>query len=117
MSVREKIIDIRPWGKFTQYTHNEQTTVKIIEVEPQQKLSVQRHQSRDELWVPLELGLYASIGDEIIRMFPNQEYYIPRETIHSIENLSRAKARFLEIAFGNFDEDDIERLDDQYGRS
>ena len=51
--MNEKIVDFRPWGKFTQYTHNQETTVKIIEVAPQQKLSVQRHQKRDELWVAL----------------------------------------------------------------
>jgi len=112
----EKIVDIRPWGKFTQYTHNQQTTVKIIEVEPQQKLSVQRHQKRDELWVALDLGLYALIGDETIKMIPGYEYFIPRGTIHSVENLYPATARFLEIAFGHFDEDDIERLEDKYGR-
>lgn len=112
----EKIIDHRPWGKFTQYTHNQKTTVKIIEVEPQQKLSTQRHQSRDELWIPLDQGLYALIGDETIRMLPNHEYYILRGTVHNIQNLCPIRARFLEIAFGHFNEDDIERLDDKYGR-
>jgi len=112
----EKIVDFRPWGKFTQYTHNQQTTVKIIEVKPQGKLSVQRHKNRDELWVPLDVGLYALIAEETIRMLPNQEYFIPRGTVHSVENLSICDCRFLEIAFGHFDEDDIERLEDKYGR-
>lgn len=112
-----KVVDIRPWGKFTQYAHNEKVTVKIIEVEPHQKLSVQRHQNRDELWIPLDDGLYALIGDETIRMLPGYDYSIPRKIIHSVENLYPVKARFLEVAFGHFDEDDIERLDDKYGRS
>ncbi len=112
----EKIVDFRPWGKFTQYTNNQQTTVKIIEVAPRQKLSVQRHQKRDELWVPLDDGLYALIGSEEIKMIPDREYVIPRGTIHSVGNKSIDRARFLEIAFGHFDEDDIERLEDIYGR-
>lgn len=111
-----KIVDYRPWGKFTQYTHNQQTTVKIIEVKPQQKLSVQRHQKRDELWIALDLGLYALIAEETAQMIPGQEYFIPRGTVHSIENLYPVNARFLEIAFGHFDESDIERLEDKYGR-
>ncbi len=115
--MNEKVVDFRPWGKFTQYAHNEQVTVKIIEVKPQQKLSVQRHQKRDELWVALDHGLYALIGDETIRMLPDHEYFIPRGTIHSVENVCPVAARFLEIAFGHFDEDDIERLEDKYGRS
>jgi len=112
----EKLVDFRPWGKFIQYTHNQQTTVKIITVEPKQRLSVQRHKKRDELWVPLDDGLYALIGSGEIKMIPEREYFIPRETIHSIENKSISGARFLEIAFGHFDEDDIERLEDKYGR-
>lgn len=112
----EKIIDIRPWGQFIQYTHNQVSTIKIIEINPQQKLSVQRHKQRDEMWIPLDLGLYALIGDKTIQMFPTYEYFIPRKTIHSIENLSPIKVRFLEISLGNFDENDIERISDKYER-
>jgi len=114
--VREKIVDFRPWGKFTRYTLNQKSTVKIIEVKPRERLSVQRHKDRDELWVPLDDGLSALIGEETIRMIPDREYFIPKGTIHSIENLSISHCRFLEIAFGHFDEDDIERLEDKYGR-
>jgi mannose-1-phosphate guanylyltransferase/mannose-6-phosphate isomerase len=112
-----KIVDRRPWGKFTQYAHNQEVTVKIIEVKPGQKLSVQKHRKRDELWVPLDRGLYARIGEETVEMLLEHEYYIPRKTIHSVENLSPIDSRFLEVSFGYFDEDDIERLEDIYGRS
>lgn len=112
----DKFVEFRPWGKFTRYTLNEPTTVKVIAVNPSQKLSVQRHENRDELWIPFDDGLYALIGDETIKMIPDREYFIPRGTIHSVESKSIFEARFLEIAFGQFDEDDIERLEDRYGR-
>lgn len=115
----EVIEDQRPWGKFRQYTHNQPTTVKIITVKFGEQLSVQRHRYRDELWIAFDPGLVALIGDETIFMNPQTQepVYIPRKTIHSIKNVSLIEsARFLEIAFGHFDEADIERFKDKYGR-
>lgn len=111
-------VDIRPWGKFTQYTENEPTTVKIIEVNPGEQLSKQRHIRRDELWIALDHCLVAYVNDVAIPMDSGQKVFIPRRTIHTIKNWSSIEAaRFLEIAFGHFDEDDIERLEDKYGRA
>lgn len=106
--------EFRPWGNFTQYTHNASTTVKIIEVSSNGILSLQLHHHRDELWIPLDEGIIAEIGDKKIIAEKGKPLWVPRETIH---RLSASKtARVLEIAFGNFDENDIVRLDDKYGR-
>ena len=111
------ILDERPWGKFKQYTHNQETTVKIIEVWAEQQLSVQKHHHRDELWVALDEGLWATIDGQDIMFRKGKELFVPRGTIHTIRNIKHDRpARFLEIAFGHFDEDDIERLEDKYGR-
>ena len=110
------ITDERPWGNFRQFCHNEKVTVKIITVMPGQKLSVQRHEHRDELWVALEVGLRADINGWRTSMLPEQEVWIPRGAVHTVENRSGGPARFLEVAFGDFDENDIERLEDIYGR-
>ena len=110
------ITDVRPWGNFKQFCHNEQVTVKIITVSPGQKLSVQRHQNRDELWVALDEHLIATIAGEEVQLVPGQEVWIPRGEIHTIESRDIRPARFLEVAFGEFDEQDIERLEDKYGR-
>ena len=113
----KKITDNRPWGIFTQYAHNQQTTVKIIEVRPGGKLSVQRHQNRDELWVILSANLWITLNEEEKVRQINDEVWIPRGTIHTVENRGRYWGSFLEISFGDFDEGDIERLNDKYGRS
>lgn len=110
------VMDERPWGNFRQFAHNQQVTVKIITVKPLQKLSVQRHQQRDEMWVALDDGLVATIGGEVIGMIPSQEIWIPRGTVHTVECRNHLPSRFLEVAFGHFDEQDIERLEDKYGR-
>jgi mannose-6-phosphate isomerase len=113
---RDRIVeDHRPWGRFRRYTHGEPTTVKLITVEAGQQLSLQRHAHRDELWVMLDPGPLVRIGDDETEAAPGDEFFIPRGTVHRISGGSQP-ARFLEVAFGRFDEDDIERLEDRYGR-
>jgi mannose-6-phosphate isomerase len=107
--------DERPWGRFRRYTLDEPTTVKLITVEAGQELSLQRHQHRDELWVVLDAGLRVRVGDRTYVAAAGEEYFIPRGTVHRVSGGDRT-ARFLEVAYGSFDEDDIERLEDRYGR-
>jgi mannose-6-phosphate isomerase len=107
--------DERPWGRFRRYTLDEPTTVKLITVEAGQQLSLQRHRHRDELWVVLDDGLRVQVGDETCVAAAGEEFFIPRDTVHRLSGGERP-ARLLEVAFGAFDEDDIERLEDRYGR-
>jgi mannose-6-phosphate isomerase len=111
----EVVVDERPWGRFRQYTHNRPTTVKLITVEAGQQLSLQRHAHRDELWVVLDAGLTVEVGGEVTEAVEGAEFFIPRGTVHRVGG-GTSGGRFLEIAFGDFDEDDIERLEDRYGR-
>jgi mannose-6-phosphate isomerase len=112
----EPVNDVRPWGRFTRLTHNESTTVKVITVEPGHRLSLQRHTHRDELWVVLDGPVTAVVGAEQITAPAGDRVWIPRGTAHRMANLSSGPVRVLEIAFGDFDEADIERLADDYGR-
>jgi len=116
------VFDKRPWGWFHQYTLNEKSTVKIITVMPGEQLSRQVHKNRDELWVPLDDGLEVKL-DEMgwsqmrFNECESMPIQIPRGRVHCVRNVSEnMMARFLEIALGDFDEDDIERLEDNYGR-
>lgn len=116
VDIREKIIqDIRPWGNFKRYVHNEECTVKILTVEPNQRLCKQLHKNRDELWVILDEGLQIELDDKIIAPRIGDEIIILRNTKHRLSSLGK-KARVLEVAFGYADENDIERLEDDYGR-
>jgi mannose-6-phosphate isomerase len=114
--VAEVLVDHRPWGGFRQYTRNQTTTVKLIEVAPGQRLSLQRHTHRDELWVVLDDGLEVRIGDRTVTAARGDEFLIPRGTLHRVA-AGPTGGRFVEVCFGYFDEDDIERLEDAYGRS
>lgn len=106
----------KPWGRFEQYTHNLPCTVKIITVAPGGVLSRQYHHRRDELWVALDPGVRVELDGETLSPEPGERLYIPRGTVHRLSSGSREPVRILEISFGDFDEDDIVRLDDLYGR-
>ncbi len=106
----------RPWGGFEQYTSNESTTVKIVTVKAGNRLSLQRHTNRDELWVVLDSEVVVEVGDTVEKVQPGDKVWIPRGTVHRLENRGALPARVLEIAFGHFDEGDITRLDDDYDR-
>lgn len=111
-----KVTEKRPWGDFVQFTHNEPTTVKIITVEPQQALSLQYHDHRSEFWKVLEGDPEITIGDNIIEAVAGDEFLVQTGEKHRIRSRQN-RVKILEIAFGNFDEKDIVRLEDVYGRT
>ncbi len=108
--------DERPWGNFEQYTSNDPTTVKVITVLAGNRLSLQRHATRDELWVILDSEVVVELDGTVEKVPPGDKVWIPRGTSHRLENRGALAARVLEIAFGHFDEADIERLEDDYDR-
>lgn len=107
--------DDRPWGNFKRFTLNEPTTVKIITVEPNKALSLQKHLKREEFWHVISGTGTFTIGDARLPAEIGKDYFIPVGAIHRVET-GEAQLVFLEIAFGEFDENDIVRLEDRYGR-
>jgi mannose-6-phosphate isomerase len=110
------VVDHRPWGHFRQYAMQETCTVKLITVAAGQQLSLQRHRHRDELWVVLDDGLLITVGSRTVESRAGDEFFVPRGVIHRVEGGEHG-GRFVEVCFGAFDENDIERLDDAYGRA
>jgi mannose-6-phosphate isomerase len=108
--------DERPWGSWRRFAFNESCTVKIITVAAGGILSLQRHAGRDELWHILDDGLRLEIDGVVHTPKPGDEFMIMRGSTHRLSSLGPS-GRVLEVGFGDFDEDDIERLDDAYGRS
>ena len=54
----------RPWGSFKQFAHNQETTVSLMTVLPGQRLSLQSHTGRAELWIVLDDGAIVQVGEE-----------------------------------------------------
>lgn len=107
----------KPWGRFEQYTHNILSTVKIITVQRDGALSLQYHHRRDELWVVLDDGARIELGDTVLHPRAGDKVFIPRTTRHRLSAVGHGTVRILEVSFGEFDEDDIVRLEDVYGRA
>lgn len=111
-----RIHDERPWGSFEQFTQDDVSTVKIITVRAGEAFSLQRHHQRDEFWKILSGNGTVTVGETTVTAGPGDEFLIPANTIHRAQGGIETLV-FLEIAFGHFDESDIERLEDKYGRS
>jgi mannose-6-phosphate isomerase len=111
----EPFIMDKPWGRFIQYVLNEPVTVKILEIKAGEQPSYQFHAHRSELWVALDEGACVRIDDEIQRPAPMELVFIPQGAKHQLIGEDK-DYRILEISFGHFDEEDITRLEDKYGR-
>ena len=105
----------RPWGVFRQFTKNTPSTVKIITVKPNEELSLQSHAHRKEFWRVIR-------GDGIFEIH-NKKYVVEvgSEQTVGVGDKHRIQAgsdgmEILEIALGDFDEQDIIRYEDKYGR-
>ena len=106
----------RPWGQFQQFVSNETVTVKIITVEPGHRLSLQTHDRRGEFWKVLDGPIEVTVGERTWSAEPGENIWVPCGTIHRMANKGDRAGRLLEIAFGDFDESDIVRLEDDYAR-
>lgn len=106
---------VRPWGSFKQYAHNQEVTVSLMTVSPQQRLSLQSHTGRAELWIVLDDGAAVQVDDEIFYPVAGDEIWIPANSRHRLSSTGPT-VRVLEVAFGNWQQADITRYDDDYAR-
>ena len=111
--------EIRPWGSFRRFiSSNPETavTVKILSINPHKRFSLQTHKKRSEFWRILSGQANITIGDKINVAGPGDEFVVPTSTEHRIEAGDKI-VEVLEISTGEFDEQDIVRLRDDYGRT
>jgi mannose-1-phosphate guanylyltransferase/mannose-6-phosphate isomerase len=106
----------RPWGTFKQYANNEDSTVSLMSVLPGQRLSLQSHTGRAELWIVIDDGAVVQVGDHIAEYKAGDEIWIPANERHRLSCKGDQPVRVLEVAFGNWQQDDIQRYDDDYQR-
>ncbi len=116
VSLPERFTVSKPWGGFDQFTLNESSTVKIITVLPHEELSLQSHNYRSEWWVVLDAKMMVEIDGHKHTIYRGQDIFIPQGAKHRAIGLD-GPCRWLEISFGTFDENDIHRYEDKYGRS
>jgi mannose-6-phosphate isomerase len=109
--------DERPWGSFTVLDEGEGYKVKRIEVLPGKRLSYQKHAQRAEHWMVVQGTAKVTLDGNEILLKTGEVVDIPVESAHRIENPGDVKMIFIEIQRGSYlGEDDIVRLQDDFGR-
>lgn len=110
----------KPWGGFENLKTGKNWHIKTIDVLKGKRLSLQSHKLRDELWIVLEGQGAAFVEDVESRKISNHKLkagdkvFIPKGAKHRLAAASVLKV--VEISFGKFDEDDITRYEDDFGR-
>lgn len=111
------IEDHRPWGYFVVLSDESDHKVKRITVYPDKRLSLQRHRHRSEHWVIINGNALVTLEDNEIPLKKGQSIDIPLHAAHRIRNIGQDNLIFIEIQQGEyFGEDDIERIEDDFGR-
>lgn len=107
----------RPWGWYVVVDRGVGFQVKRIHVEPGGRLSLQLHHRRSEHWVVVSGCAEVTVGDVVSLLQAGQATYIPLGDKHRLANPGPAPLEIVEVQLGDYlGEDDIVRLDDQYGR-
>jgi mannose-6-phosphate isomerase len=110
-------INKRPWGYFEVLFDAPDHKVKRIVVEPGGILSLQRHKLRSEHWFIVSGKGIASVDGKDYSVQSGSAVDIPLKKPHRLENSSDENLVIIEVQTGEyFGEDDIERLEDKYGR-
>ncbi|MCK4810134.1 MAG: mannose-1-phosphate guanylyltransferase/mannose-6-phosphate isomerase [Candidatus Omnitrophica bacterium] len=108
----------RPWGTYTVLNSGIGFKVKLVEVLPHKRLSLQRHIQRSEHWVVVEGEAKITNKKNTLYLNTNESTYIPKKGIHCLENPIDIPLKIIEVQCGKYlEEDDIQRLEDEYGRS
>ncbi|MBT3788650.1 MAG: mannose-1-phosphate guanylyltransferase/mannose-6-phosphate isomerase [Alphaproteobacteria bacterium] len=108
----------RPWGSYEDIDQDERFRVKRIIVKPGAALSLQKHSQRSEHWVVVKGRARITRDSDVFELEENQSTYIPAGMIHRLENPGDDPLHLIEIQSGGYlGEDDIIRLEDNYGRT
>lgn len=110
--------DQRPWGNYTVLDEGEDYKVKRIEVLPGKRLSYQKHARRSEHWFVIRGIAKITLNDVKNLVKKGESVDIPVGTAHRVENPEAEETLvFIETQTGDyFGEDDIVRLEDDFGR-
>ncbi len=110
--------DSRPWGDWAVIDAGPGFCVKRIRVIPGGILSLQRHQHRAEQWTIVAGEALVTRNTDKIDLRAGESIGIGLGDIHRIANPGTVDVVFIEVQTGaELREDDIERLEDSYGRS
>jgi mannose-1-phosphate guanylyltransferase/mannose-6-phosphate isomerase len=106
----------RPWGGYQIIYQDFGLVVKILTINPGKRLSLQKHALRSETWHAVTEGLVAVVGDYEYEMVEGEPVFVDVGKVHRLINNGDNVGRVIEVIMGEYDEDDIVRLEDDFGR-
>ena len=108
----------RPWGWYETVSEVAGNKIKRIQVAPGQQLSLQKHSQRAEHWVVTQGTARITLDERVFDLTVGQHCDIAIGQVHRLANLTGGVVEIVEVQFGSYlGEDDIVRLQDDYGRS
>lgn len=108
---------VRPWGHYKVIKEGKGFKIKLVEVEPGKRISLQYHNFRSEHWVIVQGVAKITCSNKCMYAKRNESVFIPPKTVHRLENDSNVLLRIVEVQSGDYiSEDDIIRLKDDYER-
>lgn len=107
----------RPWGYYQSLDVGDRHQVKRIVVNPGARLSLQKHRHRAEHWTVVDGVAEVTVDEDVKTLKPNESVYIPLGAVHRMANPGKTPMTLIEVQCGDYlGEDDIVRLQDDYGR-
>jgi len=111
------MIEKRPWGSYEEIFRNNNVVIKKIIVKPECRFSLQYHGYRDETWIIIDGEALITINDSKKYYKKGDNLFIKRGEKHRVFNSTSRDFTFIEVQIGDkLSEDDIIRLEDDYGR-
>lgn len=108
----------RPWGGYSSVEVGERFQVKRLFVKPGKKLSLQKHHHRSEHWIVVRGTAEVQVGERVLTLRENESVYIPQGDVHRLYNPGKILLELIEVQTGSYlGEDDIIRLEDEFGRT
>jgi mannose-1-phosphate guanylyltransferase/mannose-6-phosphate isomerase len=116
--VHEHTTTVRPWGTYRILEESSRFKIKSIVVNVGAVLSLQRHIHRTEHWVVIRGTAQVTVGDKTFFVHEGESTFVPKTTLHRLGNPGKVPLEIIEVQNGEYvGEDDIERMDDAYGRT
>jgi len=107
----------RPWGECTILEDNPEYKIKRIVVKPGASIDLHIHHHCSKHWIVVKGTAKVTIGNKVMHIHENESVYVPKSTPHRLENPGEIPLEVIDVQNGEYvGEDDIIRLDDEYGR-
>jgi len=108
----------RPWGGYSNVLVGDRFQVKRLFVKPGKRLSLQKHHHRSEHWVVVRGTAEVTLDGKVSMLTENESIYLPLGCTHRLANPGKILLELIEVQTGSYlGEDDIIRIEDEFGRA